>query len=73
MLYILPLGYLFWISMGLLIVVAAVNCFSRGEWKKACRYLEEGEASFARVVPLVKTPTVVVNGDTMTYALVAGL
>jgi hypothetical protein len=71
-LYILPLGYLFWIALGLL-AFAVVGHFSQGELKKACRYIEEGEASIARVKSLVKTPTSVVNDQTTTYAFAAGL
>jgi hypothetical protein len=71
-LYFLPLGYLHWIA-AFLIGAAVFSRFGNGEWKKACRYVENGEASLARVESLVKTPTVVVNGQATQYALVAGL
>lgn len=71
-LYVLPLGYLYWIAAGL-IGLALLARFGNGDWKTGCRYIRDGEASFAKVLSLVKTPTLVMNGQATQYALVAGL
>lgn len=69
-LYVLPLGYLTWIAVGLA-VIGAANYFVPAELNKACRYIREGQTAFARVCSLVKTPTVLVEGQVTTYAFVA--
>src|SRR5262249_51115683 len=69
-LYFLPLGYLTWIGVGLC-ALGAVIYTTGAEFKRACKYLEEGEAAFGRVQALVKRPTLVVHGQPSTYALFA--
>lgn len=71
-LYVLPLGYLLWIGIGLC-ALAALAYLNPQDFKKACRYIQQGEAKFGRVTGLVKTPTLVVHGQTTQYAIVANV
>lgn len=71
-LYVLPLGYLFWIGIGFC-GLAALIFFRPHQLKKACRYIERGDAAFARVLALVKTPTLVTHGQPTMHAFVARL
>jgi energy-converting hydrogenase Eha subunit C len=67
-LYLLPLQYLFWIGM-VIILIAARIYLSNNKYKKACQYIEEGDASFAKILNLVKIPTATQNDQPITYAL----
>jgi hypothetical protein len=71
-LYLLPLQYLTWIGLGLC-AIGALIYVSGAELKRACKYLEEGEAAFGRVKALVKKPTLLVHGQPSTYALFAAI
>jgi len=71
-LYLLPLEYLTWIGLGLC-AIGALIYVSGAELKRACKYLEEGEAAFGRVQALVKKPTLLVHGQPSTYALFAAV
>jgi hypothetical protein len=71
-LYLLPLEYLTWIGLGLC-AIGALIYGSGAELKRACNYLEEGEAAFGRVKSLVKKPTLLVHGQSSTYALFAAV
>ena len=55
-LYILPLGYLDWIGIATCAIGVLLYVIAR-DYRKACRYIEQGEAGFGRVLQLVKTPT----------------
>jgi hypothetical protein len=68
--YVLPLGYLSWISVALC-VGAAVEYFRAGELKAAANYIRNGHAAFGRVVELIKCPTIVVNGQPTMHAFQA--
>lgn len=68
--YILPLGYLSWISGGLLTMAVFAmlkDRFTAGPY----RYIREGQPLVARVVELVKAPTAIVNGQASRYAFTA--
>jgi hypothetical protein len=69
-LYLLPLGYLTWIGLGLCAIGALIYT-TGAELKQACKFLEEGEAAFGRVQSLVKKPTLLVHGQSPQYALFA--
>jgi hypothetical protein len=69
-LYVLPLGYLLWIGIGLC-AIAGIVSLNPQELRKARRYIERGEAEFGRVLALVKTPTLLVHGRPTTYAMAA--
>jgi hypothetical protein len=69
-LYILPLAYLLWIGLALC-AMAAFGFFYQGAVKKARRYIEGGEAAFARVLKLVKIPTMMAHGQPTLYAIAA--
>jgi hypothetical protein len=71
-LYILPLGYLFWFGLALCVFGVAAYLMPR-EYRKACRYIEEGDAAFARVTALKKTPVSIHEGQILTYAFVANV
>jgi hypothetical protein len=66
-LYFLPLAYMTWISIGLF-VIAIASYFSGGALKKAANYVQHGNAAFARVVDLVKYPSVKMHGQPTSYA-----
>jgi hypothetical protein len=69
-LYILPMAYLLWIGLALCALGIFNYLFPR-EFKKACRYIEDGDAAFGRVTALLKTPTVIYDGQPTMHALVA--
>jgi hypothetical protein len=71
-LYILPLGYLLWIGIGLCVIAGIVHLNPR-TLRMARRYIEHGEAGFGRVLALAKTPTMIVHGRPTTYAIAAKL
>jgi hypothetical protein len=71
-LYILPLGYLLWFGLALGVLGVAAYLVPR-EYRKACRYIEEGDAAFARVTDLKKTPVSIHEGQILTYGLVASV
>jgi protein-S-isoprenylcysteine O-methyltransferase Ste14 len=66
-LYLLPLGYLRWISLGLF-VIALLSYFGGGALKKAARYVQYGNARFGRVVELIKYPSVEMHGQPTAHA-----
>ena len=71
-LYILPLGYLAWIGVG--ICAIGVWAYVRASaYRKARKYVEAGDATFARVSALAKAPGAVVNGQTTTQKFLAQL
>lgn len=68
--YIVPLEYLSWIGAGLLAMAVFAKLkdrFTQGPY----RYIREGQPLVARVVELVKAPTVVVNGQASRHAFTA--
>jgi hypothetical protein len=69
-LYFLPLGYLLWIGIGLS-AIAVYAYLAPPELKKAKRYIEQGEAGFGYVTSLIKTPTLIYNGQPTQFAIVA--
>lgn len=71
-LYFLPLGYLLWIGLGLC-AIGILGYLLAPEFKRACKYIEQGEAAFGRVLELVKTPTLLVHGNPSMYAIVANV
>ena len=69
-LYVLPLRYLPWVGLGLLLLAAvgyARYALRRGPYE----YVREGMPLAARVIDLVKTPTQIVNGAPSMHAFVA--
>lgn len=66
-LYFLPLAYLTWISIGL-VVIAFVTYLSGGALKKAAQYVQHGNAAFGRVVELIKYPSVSMHGQPTMHA-----
>jgi hypothetical protein len=66
-LYVLPLAYLSWIGVGLL-VLGAVGWISGKVRRGPIQYVEEGIPLVARIRDLVLQPTMVVNGQPTTYA-----
>src|SRR6478736_6830890 len=66
-LYLLPLGYLRWISLGLF-VIALLSYVGGGALKKASRYVQHGNAGFGRVVELIKYPSVLMHGQPTMHA-----
>jgi hypothetical protein len=69
-LYILPLAYLDWIGVAL-VVLACSSYFGFGHLKKSSRYVRQGHAGFGRVVELVKYASVLVNDQPTAYAFQA--
>jgi hypothetical protein len=69
-LYILPLGYLGWIGLGCLLV-AAVLRLQEALHQGPYRYVRDGLVVPARVVQLVKAPSVIHNGQPAEYAFTA--
>jgi hypothetical protein len=69
-LYVLPLGYLKWIALGLA-VISMASSMRLGYYKKATRYVQQGQAAFGRVAEIVKYPSVIVNGQQTAYAFQA--
>jgi hypothetical protein len=70
--YVLPLGYLQWIGLGLIVLGAGVGAaltLRRGPF----RYVRDGLPLAARIVDLVKTPTAIVNGVPSAHAFVASI
>lgn len=68
--YIVPLEYLSWIGAALLAMAIfgkLKDRFTQGPY----RYIREGQPLVARVVELVKAPTVVVNGQASRHAFTA--
>ncbi|HJT33712.1 MAG TPA: hypothetical protein VJ783_16825 [Pirellulales bacterium] len=68
--YIVPLEYLSWIGAALLAMAVFAKLrdrFTQGPY----RYIHEGQPLVARVVELVKAPTVVVNGQASRHAFTA--
>lgn len=68
--YIVPLEYLSWIGSALLAMAVFAKLkdrFTQGPY----RYIREGQPLVARVVELVKAPTVVVNGQASRHAFTA--
>jgi hypothetical protein len=66
-LYLLPLGYLRWISLALF-VIALLSYLGGGALKKASRYVQYGNAGFGRVVELIKYPSVLMHGQPTMHA-----
>ena len=69
-LYVLPLRYLQWIGLALLLLAAvgyARYALRRGPYE----YVRQGLPLAARVIDVVKTPTQIVNGAPSMHALVA--
>jgi hypothetical protein len=66
-LYLLPLGYLKWVALGLA-VIASAGFIGFGNYKKATRYVQQGQAGFGRVIEIVKYGSVIVEGQTTAYA-----
>src|ERR1043166_4915644 len=69
-LYVLPLAYLSWIGLGLLVLGAAGWISSKAR-RGPIRYIEEGIPLVARIRELVLRPTAIVNGQPTTYAFSA--
>lgn len=71
-LYFLPFGYLSPIGLALCCVSGA--CLTKnGEVRKAHAYVQHGKTGFAEVKQLLKSPTVVINGQPAHYAFHAEL
>jgi hypothetical protein len=66
-LYFLPLAYLTWITIGLFVIAIATH-FSGGALKKVANYVQHGNTAFARMVDLVKYPSVQMHGQPTNYA-----
>ena len=69
-LYVLPLGYLFWIGLVLLAAGTAAYvpvALHRGPF----RYVRDGLPLAVRVLEVVKAPTAIVNGQPTTHGFVA--
>jgi hypothetical protein len=71
-LYVLPLAYLSWIGVGLL-VFGAIGWISGKARRGPIQYVEEGTPMVARIRDLVLQPTMVVNGQPTTYAFKAAI
>lgn len=71
-LYVLPLAYLSWIGMGLL-VLGAGGWLSSKARRGPVHYVQEGIPLVARIRELVLRPTVLVNGQPSTYVFSAML
>src|SRR5262245_7413758 len=71
-LYLLPLEYIAFIGLGLC-AIGAIIYTTGGELRRACRYIEEGQAAFGRVQAIVKKPTLLVHGQPSQYALFAAV
>ena len=71
-LYVLPLAYLSWIGVGLL-VLGAVGWMSGKARRGPIQYVEEGIPLVARIRELVLQPTMLVNGQPTTYAFKAAI
>jgi hypothetical protein len=69
-LYLLPLAYLGWIGIGLLVLAGAGWISSRTR-RGPIEYVEDGIPLVARVRELVLRPTTIVNGQATTYAFSA--
>lgn len=68
--YIVPLEYLSWIGAALLAMAVFAKLkdrFTQGPY----RYIREGQPLVARVVELVKAPTIVVNGQASRHGFTA--
>src|SRR5205823_3020006 len=65
-LYVLPLAYLSWIGLGLLVIGAAGWISSKAR-RGPIRYVEEGIPVVARIREVVLRPTMIVNGQPTTY------
>jgi hypothetical protein len=71
-LYVLPLAYLGWIGLGLLVLGAGAWLSSKLR-RGPIQYAEEGIPVVARIRELVLRPTALVNGQPTTYAFSAVL
>jgi hypothetical protein len=71
-LYLLPLAYLSWIGIGLL-VLSAAGWVSSMKRRGPIEYVEEGIPLVARIRELVLRPTVIINGQATTYAFCAAI
>lgn len=68
--YVLPLGYLTWVSLGALLL-AAVSYLPLALRRGPFLYVRDGLPLAVRVLDVVKTPTAIVNGAPSAYAFVA--
>ena len=71
-LYLLPLAYLSWIGLGLL-VLGAAGWISSKTQRGPIEYVEEGIPLVARIRELVLRPTALINGQATTYAFSAAI
>lgn len=71
-LYVLPLGYLWEIGWGL-VVLAAVSAADRVLRLGPYRYVRDGMPLPARLVELAKAPSVITNGQPAQYAFTAAM
>jgi len=69
-LYLLPLNYLSWIGLGLL-VLGGIGWISGRTRRGPTQYVEEGIPLVARIRELVLRPTAIINGQPTTYAFSA--
>jgi hypothetical protein len=70
--YFLPLAYLQWIGLGLLVLAAWIYV-SFALRMGPFRYVREGLPLAARVIELLKAPTAMVNGAPSTHAFLANV
>src|SRR5947208_15931465 len=71
-LYLLPLAYLSWIGLGLLVIGGAAWISSKIR-RGPIKYVAEGIPLVARIRELVLRPTALVNGQATTYAFTAAI
>src|SRR5215469_16474139 len=71
-LYVLPLAYLSWIGVGLM-VFGAIGWISSKVRRGPIQYVEEGIPVVARIRELVLRPTATVNGQPTTFAFTAAI
>jgi hypothetical protein len=68
--YFVPCEYLRWIGIGSLLIAAGVFVYGR-LFTGRYRYIREGVPLLARVVSLVKTPSLIVHGNPSQFVIVA--